>query len=75
MAKSSDVELNAVKRVMTALVRMPPKPHEDMKLGKPRGKKAKSHSLRYDGTLIAAIAQWRRWLKELIEEPGALLLE
>jgi hypothetical protein len=27
---------------MAALGRMPPKPHEDMKLGKTKGKKAKS---------------------------------
>jgi hypothetical protein len=30
------------KRLMGALVRMKPKPHEDMKLGKAKAKKAKS---------------------------------
>jgi hypothetical protein len=29
-------------RVMGALVRMPPKPHDQMKLGKPKGKPKKS---------------------------------
>jgi hypothetical protein len=28
--------------IMAAMVRMPPKPHEEMKVGKPRGKRAKS---------------------------------
>jgi hypothetical protein len=37
-----DGELEDVKRLMGALVRQPPKPHEKMKLGKPRGKKTKS---------------------------------
>jgi hypothetical protein len=40
----SDKELEEAKRIMGALVRMPPKPHEEMKLGKPRGKKGKSLS-------------------------------
>lgn len=37
----SDDEMDAAKRVMSALVRTPPKPHEDMKLGKgkPRDRK------------------------------------
>jgi hypothetical protein len=34
MAKSSDKDLDQTKRLMGALVRMPPKPHEDMKVGK-----------------------------------------
>jgi hypothetical protein len=28
--------------IMAAMVKMPPKPHEEMKLGKPRAKKAAS---------------------------------
>jgi len=35
-------DLEQTKRLMGALVRMPPKPHEDMKVGKPKRKKAKS---------------------------------
>jgi hypothetical protein len=31
----------ATRRIMGALVRMPPKPHDEMKLGKPRGKSEK----------------------------------
>jgi hypothetical protein len=37
MAKSRD-ELGQTKRLMGALLRMPPKPHEDMKVGKARPK-------------------------------------
>jgi hypothetical protein len=40
MAKSKD-ELDETKRLMGALVRMKPKPHEDMKLGKAKVKKKK----------------------------------
>jgi len=35
-------DLEATKRLMGALVRMPPKPHEEMKIGKPRSKATKS---------------------------------
>jgi hypothetical protein len=45
MARSpsdKDDGLDEARRIMGALVRMPPKPHEDMKLGKPKTKKAKS---------------------------------
>jgi hypothetical protein len=35
-------KLQGTKKLMAALGRMPPKPHEDMKLGKPSVKKAKS---------------------------------
>jgi hypothetical protein len=42
MAKSQDDEMDQAKRIMSALVRMPPKPHDEMKLGKPRGKPNKS---------------------------------
>jgi hypothetical protein len=38
---TADKELDETRRIMGALVRMPPKPHDEMKLGKPRGKKAK----------------------------------
>jgi hypothetical protein len=34
--------LEEMKRIMGQLVRMPPKPHDQMKLGKPRGKPKKS---------------------------------
>jgi len=41
MAKSSK-DIEATKKLMAALVRMPPKPHEDMKVGKkPAVKKTK----------------------------------
>ncbi len=33
---------DATLRTMAALVRQPPKPHDQMKVGKPRAKKAKS---------------------------------
>jgi hypothetical protein len=39
-------DLEETKRIMAALMRQPPKPHEDMKLGKPRGKAAKSPAKR-----------------------------
>ena len=38
--------LKATKDLMGALMRMKPKPHEEMKLGKPRGKKAKNPARR-----------------------------
>jgi hypothetical protein len=41
MAKTRD-ELQEAKRIMGELVRMPPKPHDEMKLGKPKGKPNKS---------------------------------
>ena len=34
MAKSPDKSIEATKRLMGALVRMKPKPHEEMKVGK-----------------------------------------
>ena len=37
-----DKDLDDAKRLMGALVRMKPKPHEDMKLGKSKRNKAKS---------------------------------
>ena len=40
MAENSDV--TQTKRLMGALLRMPPKPHSEMKLGKPRTKVRKS---------------------------------
>jgi len=42
MAKVRD-ELEEAKRIMGALVRMPPKPHDQMKLGKPSGKSKKNN--------------------------------
>jgi hypothetical protein len=42
MAKIPQSELEATKRIMGVLGRMPPKPHSEMKLGKPRGKPGKS---------------------------------
>ncbi len=41
MAARKD-DLEEVKRIMGALVRMPPKPHEKMKIGKPRRKQPAS---------------------------------
>jgi hypothetical protein len=43
MTKPRD-DLEETKRIMSALVRMPPKHHDEMKLGKPRGKPSKSPS-------------------------------
>jgi hypothetical protein len=39
MAKKSEDDLDKTKRLMGALVRMKPKPHEDMKAGKKAKKK------------------------------------
>jgi hypothetical protein len=36
---SNDEGLSDTKRLMGALLRMPPKPHSEMKIGKPVGKK------------------------------------
>ena len=41
ITKQSD-ELDQAKRLMGALVRIKPKPHDEMKLGKPKGKNQKS---------------------------------
>jgi len=41
MSKGRD-QMEEAKRIMGALVRMPPKPHGEMKLGKPRGRPSKS---------------------------------
>jgi hypothetical protein len=44
MAKPHDDKLEQAKRIMGALVRMPHKPHDQMKLGKKRGSaEAKPH--------------------------------
>jgi len=42
VAKTSDV--TGAKRLMGALLRMPPKPHADMKLGKPSAKAERPQS-------------------------------
>jgi hypothetical protein len=39
MSDKPQVDENTL-RTMQALLRQPPKPHDEMKLGKPRGKKA-----------------------------------
>ena len=39
-----DHELDEAKRIMGALVRMPPKPHDEMKLGKAGVRKKKTKS-------------------------------
>jgi hypothetical protein len=42
MTKDPQIEdLEATGRVMAELLRQPPKPHDQMKLGKPRNKRAK----------------------------------
>jgi hypothetical protein len=41
---TSSNDLKETKRLMGALVRMKPKPHEDMKVGKRKTKRAKSKS-------------------------------
>jgi hypothetical protein len=38
----NDEDIVQAKRLMGALLRMPPKPHSEMKLHEPRAKKAKS---------------------------------
>jgi hypothetical protein len=48
MSKKSDQDLDEAKRIMGALVRMPPKPHDEMKIGKPKGKPAKRPVKRKD---------------------------
>ncbi len=42
MTHTDDKEIQATKRLMAALGRMPPKPHSEMKLGKSRRKAGKS---------------------------------
>jgi hypothetical protein len=42
MAKKSSDDIDGTKRLMAALGRMPPKPHEEMKVGKPKSKPKKS---------------------------------
>jgi hypothetical protein len=39
---SDDKDLQETKRLMVALLRRPPKPHEEMKIGKSSGKKKAS---------------------------------
>jgi hypothetical protein len=46
MTDSKKDELDQVARIMGALVRMPPKRHDQMKIGKPRGKSSKSPAKR-----------------------------
>jgi hypothetical protein len=43
MAKAPDEKTpDVATQIMARMVRMPPKPHDEMKLGKPRGKPNKS---------------------------------
>jgi hypothetical protein len=42
MAKTDPTKETEFKRVLGNLLKAPPKPHSEMKLGKPRCKKAKS---------------------------------
>jgi len=42
MAKDPQSDIEKTKRLMGALGRMPPKPHDEMKLGKVKVKKRKS---------------------------------
>ena len=46
MPKIRDTELASTKQLMGALVRRKPKPHEEMKVGKPKTKKAESQKPR-----------------------------
>jgi hypothetical protein len=48
MAKSDD-DLDETKKLMGALVRMKPKPHEDMKVGKKAKAKKKKRARKSDG--------------------------
>lgn len=45
MAPKRD-DLSEAKRLMSALARMPPKPHGEMKIGKPKGKPNKTSTQR-----------------------------
>jgi hypothetical protein len=47
MAKKPDVDERTLP-TMAALVRMPPKPHDQMKLGKPKAKPKKSPAKRQE---------------------------
>jgi len=38
-----DTKLKETKRLMGALLRMPPKPHSEMKIGKSKPKRKKKH--------------------------------
>jgi hypothetical protein len=42
MAKPPETPLEQTKRLMGALVRQPPKQHDEMKIGKPEGKPIKN---------------------------------
>ena len=46
MTRPKNETLADTKRLMAALGRMPPKPHEEMKLGKSKRKKKKSPSVK-----------------------------
>jgi hypothetical protein len=46
MAKTSKDELDGTKRLMGALVRMKPKPHEEMKIKKPIPKARKKRVIK-----------------------------
>jgi len=49
MSRSDKDALKEAVRIMGALVRMPPKPHDQMKLGKPRGKLSKKPARKRPG--------------------------
>jgi hypothetical protein len=42
MSKPKTDDSDATKRLIGALLRMPPKPHSEMKVGKSKGKEARS---------------------------------
>jgi hypothetical protein len=48
MTKETD-DLAQTKRLMGTLLRMPPKPHSEMKIGKPKAKSAKSRGKKKTG--------------------------
>jgi hypothetical protein len=50
---SDDKDLQETKRLMVALLRRPPKPHEEMKIGKSSGKKKASPKKRKNKDVAA----------------------
>jgi hypothetical protein len=60
-------DLKDVKRIMGALVHMPPKHHDEMKLGKPRAAKGKN--------LFGQIEQQGLWKRKLTAREISALYE
>ena len=65
MAKNQ--ELEATKRLMGALGRMPPKPHSDMKLGKPGDKTKESPAMSKQASINRPVVTKRRSKRQIAE--------